>query len=132
VPETMFVNVPQSGDEWSVNPTFVYPVGRVNVGVPIPAVDMVKAPAEGQANLSVPVVVEGGLPTSTSVPLQAEEATAVGVITTLGIVSTRLRTAWAATIVRINNRKTDDNLFRFALSIAMALTTRLSFLRFSV
>src|SRR5438094_5742992 len=109
----MFVNVPQSVDEWSVNPTFVYPVGRVKVGVPIPAVDMVKAPAEGQANRSVPIVVEGGLPTSTNAPLQAEEATAVGVITTLGIVNTRLRTAWAATIVRINNRKTDDNLFRF-------------------
>jgi len=104
----------------------------VNVGVPIPAVDMVKAPAEGQANRSVPVVVKGGLPTSISVPLQAEEAMAVGVITTLGIVNTRLRTAWAATMVRINNRKTDDNLFRFALSIAMALTVGISFLRFSV
>lgn len=93
MPESRFVNVLQSGEEWAVNPIPVYPVDRVNVGVAIPAVDMVKAPADGQAKRSIPVEVVGGLPISTNAPLQAEEAMAVGVITTLGMVNTRLRTA---------------------------------------
>ena len=93
MPEIRFVNVLQSGEEWAVNPIPVYPVGRVSVGVAIPAADTVKAPADGQAKRSIPVEVGGGFPISTSVPLQREEAMAVGVITTLGMVNTRLRTA---------------------------------------
>ena len=87
------MNVLQSGAEWAANPIPVYPVGKENVGVPIPAADMVKAPADGQAKRSIPVEVAGGFPTSMSVPLQADEAMAVGVIVTLGMVNTRLRIA---------------------------------------